>query len=48
MSLRDFIDHSLQGSGDRVPKHIAAGVLTLIDRLSPGDGCATAIFTPAT
>jgi hypothetical protein len=38
LSLRDFMDHSLRGSGDRVPNHIAAGILTLIDRLSPGDG----------
>jgi hypothetical protein len=38
----------LRGSGDSIPKHIAAGILTLIDRLSPGDGCAMAIFTPAT
>ena len=37
-SLRDWMDHSLRGSGDKVPKHIAAGILTLIDRLSPGDG----------
>jgi tRNA A-37 threonylcarbamoyl transferase component Bud32 len=36
--LRDFMDHSLRDSGDRIPKHIAAGILTLIDRLSPGDG----------
>jgi Ser/Thr protein kinase RdoA (MazF antagonist) len=38
ISLRDFVDHSLRGAGDRVPKHIAAGILTLIDRLPPGDG----------
>jgi tRNA A-37 threonylcarbamoyl transferase component Bud32 len=36
--LRDWMDHSLRGSGDRIPKHIAAGILTLIDRLPPGDG----------
>jgi hypothetical protein len=41
-SLRDFMDHSLRGSG-RIPKHIAAGILTLIDRR-----CAIAIFIPAT
>ena len=38
LSLRDWMDHSLRGSGDRIPKHIAAGILTLIDRLPPGDG----------
>jgi Ser/Thr protein kinase RdoA (MazF antagonist) len=37
-SLHDSMDHSLRGSGDRIPKHIAAGILTLIDRLSPEDG----------
>jgi Ser/Thr protein kinase RdoA (MazF antagonist) len=25
-------------SGDRLPKHIATGILTLIERLPPGDG----------
>jgi Ser/Thr protein kinase RdoA (MazF antagonist) len=38
ISLRDFMDHSLRGFGDRLPQHIAAGILPLIDRLSPGDG----------
>ena len=38
LSLRDWMDHSLRDSGDRIPKHIAAGILRLIDRLSPGDG----------
>ncbi len=38
LSLRDWMDHSLRGAGDRIPQHIVAGVLTLIDRLSPGDG----------
>ena len=28
----------MRGSADRIPKHIAAGILTLIDRLPPGDG----------
>jgi len=36
--LRDWMDHSLRGSGDRIPKHIATGILTLIERLPPGDG----------
>jgi len=38
LALRDFMDHALRGSGDRLPRHIAAGILPLIDRLSPGDG----------
>ena len=38
LSLRDWMDASLQGSGDRIPKHIATGILTLIERLSPEDG----------
>jgi tRNA A-37 threonylcarbamoyl transferase component Bud32 len=36
--LRDWMDHSLRGSGDKMPKHIATGILTLIERLSPMDG----------
>jgi Ser/Thr protein kinase RdoA (MazF antagonist) len=38
LSLHDWMDSSLQGSGGRIPRHIATGVLTLIERLSPGDG----------
>jgi hypothetical protein len=38
LCLRVWMDLSLRDSGDRVPKHIGAGILTLIDRLSPGDG----------
>ncbi len=38
LGLRDWMDHSLRGSGYRVPKHMAAGILTLIERLPPGDG----------
>src|SRR5690242_8522079 len=37
LSLHDWMDGSLRGSGGRIPKHIATGVLTLIERLSPGD-----------
>jgi Ser/Thr protein kinase RdoA (MazF antagonist) len=36
--LRDWMDHSMRGAGDRIPEHIAAGVLRLIERLPPGDG----------
>jgi tRNA A-37 threonylcarbamoyl transferase component Bud32 len=37
-SLRDLMDAVLQLSGDSFAKHIAAGVLSLIERLPPGDG----------
>ena len=36
--LRDWIDTALRLSGGIIPKHIATGILTLIERLSPGDG----------
>ena len=36
--LRDRMDGSLRLSGDRLPKHIATGILALIERLPPGDG----------
>lgn len=36
-SLRELMGSLLRSSG-RFPKHIAAGVLALIERLSPGDG----------
>jgi Ser/Thr protein kinase RdoA (MazF antagonist) len=35
--LRDWLE-ALQLSGGIVPKHIATGILTLIERLRPGDG----------
>jgi hypothetical protein len=37
-SLRRWIDHASRSSRDRLPEHIATGVLTLIDRLPPEDG----------
>ena len=37
-SLRDNMEGSLRLSASMLPEPIAAGVLTLIDRLSPGDG----------
>ena len=36
--LRDWMDDSLRLSGGMLPKHIATGILALIERLSPGDG----------
>ena len=38
LSLRDWMDSSLRSSGGMLPKHIATGILTLIERLPPGDG----------
>jgi Ser/Thr protein kinase RdoA (MazF antagonist) len=38
ISLRDWMDHSMRGAGDRIPRHIADGILTLIDRLPPSGG----------
>ena len=37
VSLRDWIDAASRLKGDLLPKHIATGVLTLIDRLPPGN-----------
>jgi len=36
--LRDLMDVSLRLFGGGIPKHIATGILALIDRLRPGDG----------
>jgi Ser/Thr protein kinase RdoA (MazF antagonist) len=36
-SLRDFMDDALRLSGGNLPKHIATGILDLIECLSPGD-----------
>jgi hypothetical protein len=38
LSLRDWMGGTLRLSGDMLPKRIATGILTLIERLSPGDG----------
>jgi Ser/Thr protein kinase RdoA (MazF antagonist) len=37
-SLFDRVDGSLRLAGDVIPKHIATGILTLIERLPQGDG----------
>jgi hypothetical protein len=36
--LRDHVKGSLRLNGGTLPKHIATGILALIERLSPGDG----------
>lgn len=38
LTLRDYMAANLRAFGDTLPEHIAAGVLVLIDGLSPGDG----------
>src|SRR5271168_3078346 len=38
LSLRDWMDGTLRLSGGMLPEHIATGILTLIERLAPGDG----------
>jgi hypothetical protein len=44
--LRDLMDGSMRLSGDIVPKHIATGILALIERLRPGDGLCHADLHP--
>ncbi len=44
LPLRDHMEGSLRLNGGTLPKHIATGILALIERLSPGDGlCHTDI-----
>ncbi|MBR1126202.1 phosphotransferase [Bradyrhizobium lablabi] len=38
LPLRDWMDGALRSNADRIPKHIATGILALIDHLAPGDG----------
>ncbi len=38
ISLRDWLGHSMRGSGGRIPEHIATRILPLIPRPAPGDG----------
>ena len=38
LSLRDWMEGTVRLSGGMLPESIATGILTLIDRLSPGDG----------
>src|SRR5262245_60529273 len=45
LSLRDWLD-ALQLSGGSVPKHIATGILTLIERVRPQDGLCHADLHP--
>lgn len=45
-SLHDWIDGASQRSRDVLPEHIAAGVITLIERLPPEDGLCHADLHP--
>ena len=47
LSLRDWMDGTLRLSGGTLPKHIATGILPLIERLSPGDGLCHGDLHPA-
>ena len=47
-SLRSWMEAASRTHRDILPEHIATGVLSLIDRLPPGDGCAMPTSTPAT
>ncbi len=38
ISLRDWMEHSLRAAGERVPAHIGAGIVGLIERMGPGEG----------
>ncbi|HKU93894.1 MAG TPA: aminoglycoside phosphotransferase family protein [Vineibacter sp.] len=38
LPLRDWMDGALRSAGGMVSKHIASGILALIERLQPGDG----------
>src|SRR5262249_6745342 len=38
LSLRDCMEGELRRNGGVLPKHLATGILTLIERLPPGDG----------
>jgi len=46
LSLCDVMDGSLRLSSGAVPKHIATGILALIERLRPGDGLCHADLHP--
>jgi Ser/Thr protein kinase RdoA (MazF antagonist) len=47
LSLRDWFAAVSRHSGGRLPKHIATGILTLIERLPPGDGLCHADLHPS-
>jgi hypothetical protein len=46
-SLRSWMEAASRTSRDILPEHVATGVLSLIDRLPPGDGLRHADLHPA-
>jgi Ser/Thr protein kinase RdoA (MazF antagonist) len=46
LPLRDWMDGTLRLSDGMLPKHIATGILALIERLPPGDGLCHADLHP--
>jgi hypothetical protein len=44
--VRDWMDGALRSNGDGIPKHIATGILAMIDHLAPGDGLCHADLHP--
>ena len=47
LSLRDWFGAVSRHSDGRLPNHIATGILTLIERLAPGDGLCHGDLHPA-
>jgi hypothetical protein len=47
LPLRDQMDGALRSSSDTLPKHIATGIITLIERLPPADGLCHGDLHPA-
>jgi tRNA A-37 threonylcarbamoyl transferase component Bud32 len=46
LSMRDYMEGSLQLDDGKVPKHVARDILALIDRLPPGDGLCHTDLSP--
>ena len=46
LSMRDYMESQLRLDDGKIPKHIAADILALIDRLPPGDGLCHCDLSP--
>jgi tRNA A-37 threonylcarbamoyl transferase component Bud32 len=46
LSLREYMEGSLQLDDGKIPKHVARDILALIDRLPPGDGLCHTDLSP--
>src|SRR5262245_47819959 len=46
LSMREHMERELKYDDGKIPKHIAADILTLIDRLPPGDGLCHCDLSP--